>query len=993
MGNSTSAENPRRAPQKLSKPRVGNLSASPTSHTGSHSSPSVDGARFANSYLVGSLPLPLGDGEARSKSAEAIPQLDELKFFDDDSQEDPKSPTDVSRSSSAPPQQQLLERRKSTGLSLGPSNELSRRQSIIQPLARASTIGTLSTRRSSHFDPIAYEACLLREGLSGGKVEGVSPTGSQHEIHEATEAGWAEASLQEDQFSPVHRTRSEASLFTTTRRRSMIQIPGVATRPQPKLPSPEIKSKHRKSLPLLVNEEVEEDIDDFEDFQRHRRLTMPPQALGSPDERASTPVSVAEYQQIGGMQFGTLRITNGRPESTHSSPRASMTRRRHRATFSHSSKLSREYISPSSSAAVTPAEERSEETMFLGVPSVVIKPAIQEADDVLEMPIKKSTSELPANVSQPPGSADVGAGPASPTRVDAEASSTKSSTKARSFETDGEDKPPYLEVLDVRDDASAKGTSTPNDSESGMLSTSSSKSSKTPLSKSDSGYGSSVSLQSFFSIKKKSKKVEEPPASRPTLQHHTPFQSQTQVTGSRDTPEDNAPPATPTKVETTPPFIPAEVIGRTSSLKSMIARGTKQSNEGAKTHSRTGSSGTQKSAKSTKSNRSGASRDESETPKQGKLRRLLSGTRRKNTTYTTDSLGADTPPVPSNAEEMASKHNGTFATVVPIAEPPTVRPQSSKETLPRSSSLRTAPNTKPRPVSESFEAARWNRSANDAGNRRHSHVPHPFSSPALSRSNSKASNRPRSGLRKSRSVSKKTMQDCSDSDEEVPLYGVQTASIDNIRRSVGNSAFDQAFASMHDAQGPYAAAFADKPAYHSPPRAQHRPPRLRPRSSAPDFLATVPEPSSASDIMALKQPKTPPPISLRTRGSRKSKRRSTQPSGRPYYSSQAPPPLWQTNFEAPPLLAHSGPRSPGGQPLPPAPQPHRYDGYQPAHHRPLFASQNEPGPGRRMSAHGRGSQGGHARNRSASAVEDTKGPYRTMQGHNPSAHQGVAIWG
>lgn len=237
MGNSTSAENPRRAPQKLSKPRVGNLSASPTSHTGSHSSPSVDGARFANSYLVGSLPLPLGDGEARSKSAEAIPQLDELKFFDDDSQEDPKSPTDVSRSSSAPPQQQLLERRKSTGLSLGPSNELSRRQSIIQPLARASTIGTLSTRRSSHFDPIAYEACLLREGLSGGKVEGVSPTGSQHEIHEATEAGWAEASLQEDQFSPVHRTRSEASLFTTTRRRSMIQIPGVATRPQPKLPS------------------------------------------------------------------------------------------------------------------------------------------------------------------------------------------------------------------------------------------------------------------------------------------------------------------------------------------------------------------------------------------------------------------------------------------------------------------------------------------------------------------------------------------------------------------------------------------------------------------------------------------------------------------------------------------------------------------------------------------------------------------------------------
>ncbi|KAK1239213.1 hypothetical protein MKX08_006274 [Trichoderma sp. CBMAI-0020] len=107
------------------------------------------------------------------------------------------------------------------------------------------------------------------------------------------------------------RTTSDLSFYAPMRRRSVIQTPGVATRPRrgDMLSVPD-RSSSRKSQPVFG--------DDPFTFQpsskASKHISMPPIGF-APLERAATPRE-SDYKQLGGMKFGSLKIMNGSPPSS-----------------------------------------------------------------------------------------------------------------------------------------------------------------------------------------------------------------------------------------------------------------------------------------------------------------------------------------------------------------------------------------------------------------------------------------------------------------------------------------------------------------------------------------------------------------------------------------------------------------------------------------------------------------------------------------------------
>lgn len=97
------------------------------------------------------------------------------------------------------------------------------------------------------------------------------------------------------------------------RRRSVIQTPGVATRPRrdDMLSIPD-RSSSRKSQPVFGDEPFT-----FQPSSKApKHISMPPMPVGfAPLERAVTPHE-SDYRQLGGMKFGSLKIMNGSPPSS-----------------------------------------------------------------------------------------------------------------------------------------------------------------------------------------------------------------------------------------------------------------------------------------------------------------------------------------------------------------------------------------------------------------------------------------------------------------------------------------------------------------------------------------------------------------------------------------------------------------------------------------------------------------------------------------------------
>ena len=298
MGNQPSTETqPRRAPQKLSKPRVGNHTASSAgglhSTTGHHPHPASASApaigRFSNSYLVAGAPpaeaqepMVGGVNETIIEDAELVPNGEERRQ------------TRLFRSSTLQPER--VTRRQSTGLMPSKTfHGIERPKSVVQkgrtsPLTSATSSEQLRLdRRASTYDLTPLDQYRLCRTPDNAKM--TSPVTSQPDVHEALPTI---GSNQQAMNALLGRSQSEVSLYAPVRRRSAIHTPGVATRseaaPQAEEPPMPRKRSYRNSLPSRRNS-----LEKPPTVRPHSMLPSPP--CGTPD-RVATP-SENEYKSLG----------------------------------------------------------------------------------------------------------------------------------------------------------------------------------------------------------------------------------------------------------------------------------------------------------------------------------------------------------------------------------------------------------------------------------------------------------------------------------------------------------------------------------------------------------------------------------------------------------------------------------------------------------------------------------------------------------------------
>lgn len=287
-----------------------------------------------------------------------------------------------------------------------------------------------------------------------------------------------------------------------------------------------------------------------------------------------------------------------------------------------------------------------------------------------------------------------------------------------------------------------------------------------------------------------------------------------------------------------------------------------------------------------------------------KLKRLLRS-RRRSLPHDSTYIVQDTTPMPFDAEDKLREHG--FKIIHTPAEKPPLRMEQSRDTLKTIISVGSGEdenNTEDTRPSKQDKRRSYERQR--TGSHQSTNRPSNISRTKSLLYPKPSSRQAKATLRKSMPMIIKpstTKVDPVDEDlaETVQIWGYEAhmASIASIRHMAGNSAFDQAFVPMSRDNGAYPAPVnappppQERPMHNSRPGWTHQP--LRTRYSAPDFLETVCEPASPGGIDSTQQkpPKTPPPVSLRTRGSKKSRRRarSQHHSYRPYphYVPPVPP--------------------------------------------------------------------------------------------------------
>ncbi|KAM0429430.1 hypothetical protein ACHAQK_011163 [Fusarium lateritium] len=307
MGNEQSAETPR-GPRKLSKPPH----CSQTSATGlPYDATAVTPHRehFSNSYIVGSLPpLPnmasstrrvapgLGIAVQASEAANPMssPTCRDLRL-------DPIPRTRSVQSEQSPRQPSFINSSRTSSIA---------QDSGYRALTRADSMPVAVRRGSTNWDTRAADARQLlntQEKLPSEPIVSKSTPYSDKACQDVTDDL---SNANQSAGSSISRTNSDVSLYMPMRRRSVVQTPGIATRAHHSKPPVSVKSNFRKSLPPTPSQSRRNSIESG----LPRRMSMPttiPSQAQSPD-RAVTPIE-ADYRQLGGMKFGSLRITNGAP--------------------------------------------------------------------------------------------------------------------------------------------------------------------------------------------------------------------------------------------------------------------------------------------------------------------------------------------------------------------------------------------------------------------------------------------------------------------------------------------------------------------------------------------------------------------------------------------------------------------------------------------------------------------------------------------------------
>ncbi|KAJ4410272.1 hypothetical protein N0V82_009292 [Gnomoniopsis sp. IMI 355080] len=328
------------------------------------------------------------------------------------------------------------------------------------------------------------------------------------------------------QSAPISRSNSELSLHPPMRRRSLIQTPGVATRPSP---GPTAARSTRSSLrhshpptpsmsrqPSTHFEESESDLLSFAPLAIPKAANCEVPGVATPKD--------SDYSITGAFKLGTLRITNGSPVLTPDPFRLLF----NEVEETKSDGKLKDYF-----AQETPRESIVTSGGDVARPSEPTLEALDATDaETQKSKLDVAGEESTTSLSSPVPDLNLGGQPTSELQLSLDGTvqdhppsplmsqSKQAAVDDHLFEDETEISAP--EVLDVRVDLSARSstrqavdsTETPegvNRSDSGFVSNSKSESSQhhSSLAKADSGYSSNVSLRSLRPSKTSATRDEE----------------------------------------------------------------------------------------------------------------------------------------------------------------------------------------------------------------------------------------------------------------------------------------------------------------------------------------------------------------------------------------------------------------------------------------------------------------------------------------------------
>lgn len=483
---------------------------------------------------------------------------------------------------------------------------------------------------------------------------------------------------------PIARNPSDASLYIPMRRRSLIQTPGVATRGvtvdprSPTLPSIQVNHATPATQPTSYDSPA---------HQIDNHLSLPSSALISePQARAVTPCE-EDYRQLGGMKFGTLRITNGspvrspaveigNPVARHSGPQPDCSEPERPAhhepawPLTKSAILSDKLYSDHNVKIVQPLV--SDATHVLSSATCESAPGQNFELELERSWLLDSNEEYAVTATPGPQSTE------SRSTSDRQSSPDSSENMLERERIDAE----YLspEVLDVREDPSAKFGDNSDDlrssgeppgnsmarSDSGFVSTStsSSTSSQKTLSQADSGYSSNFSLRSIRAGSKKKRRDAE--AADPKVGDSlrpSPEYGTRPGKGNQSTSSSRASFAFMSRLSTR--------AGKNHELQSPVSGVFSK-------HSRTRSADVETGSHLQETPER---LNDSTMGKKEKLHRLLAGSTKRQsfpTAYMSHDIQETIPAVPSDIEEKLREHNGLFPTA---SKRIALRVESSQETL------------------------------------------------------------------------------------------------------------------------------------------------------------------------------------------------------------------------------------------------------------------------------------------------------------------------
>ncbi|KAI6381759.1 hypothetical protein MCOR25_000992 [Pyricularia grisea] len=596
-------------------------------------------------------------------------------------------------------------------------------------------------RTSWHYNLKTYDAKrllnLVQDDPDASRQEegsvGVSAAPSEQRFSVLSETTWKSSHpAQPAENSPLPRVNSDLSMYTPVRRRSVIQTPGVATRHNSsRPPSVNYRFSHPPTPSNLSRQpsfEIEGRVKSMPPPPTPMSEEMPPMPrLRDPDEPLGlvTPCE-GDYQTIGAFKLGTLRITNGCASPVPSPEPDEKHMINPPAPSSPQLQNNSSYFTQTLAAVESYGDSETDVVGDMGgiMPGSrsrhVTKMTTRSSVDFIE-----STAELPETIAEnqlyDSNAPTFGASPDSPWL---QTTSRINAVEDNLFDDDGQPEYSTVEKLDLRLDPNAKRDSKSENlnqargisrSDSGFVSSPNSEypTPQKPLSKTDSGYSSNISLRSLrdgpsktnaegdrswtVALRRMSSAGSALEAPVPDLKLDGSFEVSKPETAAE--PLRSPPPPPPP-----PKDFPASVLGRKSSSKSgqvvtsqqtgnaasqPDARDIKQDTNSSSSSSRTWQvvpvpAESPKSPHSATSEHSGSALSIGSSPvKPGRLQRFLSiGSSGRSKTLTAHATHVaeetDIPPVPKQMRRNLRTHSGLFPmTTKRLA----IRPQRSRDTL------------------------------------------------------------------------------------------------------------------------------------------------------------------------------------------------------------------------------------------------------------------------------------------------------------------------